>query len=249
MPGLVAGAQDMLRRALADGDGRLIVGLSGGKDSLVTLDLACRAAGAEASERVLPFFMFLVRGLRCVEAGIEAAAARHRVRVVYFPHWILDRHLAGANLMPHPLWRAQRQSRAPLGINDIERAARAKIGAEAFIAYGHRMDESLPRRGMLKGRAGYLEKERRVYPLWNWSSKDVFAYLRARRIPLPVQLGKGDVSGVDLTLPAMSVLKEHYPDDYARVREVFPYVDALFVRAESIRAKAGEVEPSTKILS
>ncbi len=200
---------------------RVIVGLSGGKDSLATLDLAVEVFGAHG---VVCFFMYLVDGLRCVEAPVMAAVNRYHVRLVKYPHWVLANMIKYAVLRPHVEgcyeWSETKYT-------DIENAARADTGIE-WVATGQRMDESLERRGMLHKVSGFDEKRARLYPLWNWSARDVYSYLRWRRIAPPPAFGKGarGVSGINLAPATLRWVREFYPDDYEKIVEVFPWAGA-----------------------
>lgn len=207
--------------------GKIIIGLSGGKDSLATLDLAVREFGAE---NVSCYSMYLVKGLRCVETIIEWCRRRYKVDVHYLPHWQLGLAYKYATYMPHynvaANWRDTR-------LVDIEQLARKKTGAEWF-AYGHRMTDSIERVGMLKKNGGIDTVGHRVYPLWRWNEASVMAYLRQRKIPQPPRLTilKRSMTGVGFQVDVLLAIKQSYPDDFAKIVEKFPYVEAKIARHE-----------------
>lgn len=204
---------------------QVLVGLSGGKDSLVTLDLAVQVFG---SANVVAFAMYLVRGLRCFEGPIEIAAARHRIAVEYVPHWTLGNMMKYATLMSHRgdahLWRDTK-------LVDIEQLVRQRTGVD-WIVYGHRAGESIERRGMLNRCQGFNSDARRVYPVWRWRTEDVWSYMGARAIPPPPTFGKHRLSGVDLRPETLLYIREHFPDDYRKILEVFPFAEAQLRRWE-----------------
>lgn len=216
-----------LLREVHEKTDKIIVGLSGGKDSLVTLDLAVREFGAA---NVRCFFMYLVKGLRCVEAGISWCRRHYKVEVDFFPHWRLGLAYKYATYMPHrhgaDQWRDMRQV-------DIEQAARAKSEYE-WLAYGHRMTDSIERVGMLSKISGFDTVGRRVYPLWRWNEASVVAYLRSRKIPMPPKLTilKRSMTGVNFQEDTLLAIRERYPDDFAKIVEVFPYLPAKLARFE-----------------
>lgn len=206
---------------------KIIVGLSGGKDSLVTLDLCVREFGAS---NVHAFFMYFVKGLRCVETIIRWCERRYKIEVDYFPHWTLGLAYKYAIYMPHRTgtdqWRDMKQV-------DVENAARQKTGAE-WLAMGHRMTDSIERVAMLKGIAGIDTVGRRVYPLWRWNEAAVVAYMRMKKLPRPPKLTilKRSMSGVSFEEDTLLFLRDHFPDDYAKILKVFPYADAKLARFE-----------------
>lgn len=205
----------------------MIVGLSGGKDSLVTLDLCVREFGPA---RVRPFFMYLVKGLRCVEDTLRWCERRYGVEVLFMPHWRLGLAYKYATYMPHRSgadgWRDTR-------LKDIEQAVRAELGA-VWIAYGHRMNDSIERVGMLSRNGGLDSVGHRVYPLRSWNEASVAAYLRARRIPPPPRLTilKRSMTGVNFQEDTLIAIRDNYPDDFALIVEKFPYLPAKLARHE-----------------
>jgi 3'-phosphoadenosine 5'-phosphosulfate sulfotransferase (PAPS reductase)/FAD synthetase len=236
----LAEARQLLRRAHEKTD-RILVGLSGGKDSLVTLDLAVAEFGAA---NVVAFSMYLVAGLRCFEGPIDAAARRLGVRVEYVPHWMLGRLYKWAVLMHHlPGCAEWRETE----LGDIEATVRKRTGID-WIAYGHRAAESIERRGMLNRNQGFAAEQRRVYPIWRWRSSaavnDVWWYMAARQIPPPPTFGRHRLSGVGLDAPTLKFISEHYPDDYERICVVFPNVLAAVGPRPSKRHTLDRIDPN-----
>jgi phosphoadenosine phosphosulfate reductase len=206
---------------------KVIVGLSGGKDSLVTLDLCIRAFGAD---RVKAFHMYLVRGLRCVEDGLRRCEQRYGIEVLYVPHWMLGQAYKNATYMPH---RRRADGWRDMKLTDVEQAVRAKLGSD-WIAYGHRMNDSIERVGMLSRNEGLDRTGHRVYPLRSWNEASVVAYLRARRISLPPKLTilKRSMTGVSFHEDVLIAIRDQFPDDFELIIEKFPFIEAKLARYE-----------------
>lgn len=223
----LAEAVELIRAAAAESPDGLIVGLSGGKDSLVILDLCVRELGAD---RVRAFHMYMVRGLRCVEDGLRRCERRHGIEIVYVPHWMLGQAYKNATYMPH---RSRADGWRDTRLGDIEMAVRAKLGP-MWIAYGHRMCDSIERVGMLSRNGGLDRSGRRVYPLRSWNEAAVVAYLRARRIPLPPRLTilKRSMTGVSFQEDVLLAIREQFPDDFEKIVEKFPYLPGKLARFE-----------------
>lgn len=204
-----------------------LVGLSGGKDSLAVLDICM-----SVFKHVECYAMYLVPGLRCVEESIQRATARYGVTVHPVPDWFLGQAIRAAIYRPHVYqamgWRATKAVH-------VEATLRKQTGI-TWIAYGHRMDESLERRGMLHSISGFDEKGSRIYPIWDWSAADVWSYLRARKVQPPPSLGGGHA--VRLNTACFKWLREHYPDDLERIYEYFPFSRAILKREEFLERRA-----------
>ncbi len=262
----------------------ILVGLSGGKDSLACVDLCIRAGFSDVQCYALHF----IPGLECFDKPVDDAARRlgarfqierakaegrtGAVRVVPLTvHKLM--HPSGAlalmsgTFRPHIDEVVKKRLPKPT-MNDAFATARRMSGIQ-LLCTGERMDESLQRRGQLHGHAhcdrthhgpdqcgelnpatstkagrpicefehegwlgAYTAKEMRVWPLWDWSARDVVNYLRARQIPVPGGLGKRNMSGIDLRLETLTYLKQNYPNDYERILEAFPDAEVQFKRAE-----------------
>jgi phosphoadenosine phosphosulfate reductase len=216
-----------LLRAVHAKTDKILVGLSGGKDSIVVLDQCVREFGAKNTHA---YFMYLVSGLRCAEMTIDHCERRFGIKVHRFPHWRLSLIYKNAMYMPH--WSGAHTGRLLRQV-DIERAARAASGCE-WLAYGHRLADSIERIAMLKQCKGFDTKGRRVYPIMRWNEASVYAYLRQRKFPLPPKLSilKRQMTGVGFNEDTLLNIRERFPDDYAKIVEVFPYLPARLARYE-----------------
>ena len=198
--------------------GKVIVGVSG-KDSLAVLDLLHRA-GFELH----PYHLYIVPGLEFRERWLRWLERRYDVEVLRWPHPDLS------YLVRHGVYRHPLPEFPVLEFNDVFDGLRRELGAE-WIATGEKMIDSLQRRGMMKRHAPeYLERDRRVaWPIADWNDRQVKAYLRQRRIPLPPEyaaLGRG-WGGSPFEKEAIRWLRDKHPGDFRRYRLFFPAVEAV----------------------
>jgi 3'-phosphoadenosine 5'-phosphosulfate sulfotransferase (PAPS reductase)/FAD synthetase len=224
---ILSAARRRARRAAELSGGSIMVGLSGGKDSLTTLDICCREF-----ERVEAFYMYLVKGLECVERSVIAAADRHKVKLHMVPHWDLARMFKYAVLRPHVNGVGKKLN--VLKLRDTEAHLRKETGINWF-AYGERGSDSFARWFYTHLNDGVHIPWRRCFPIWDWRDREVHDYVRARKIPVPPRIGRegyGGTSGFNLQPENLAWLQEHYPEDYARVLRVFPYAGSQVKRLE-----------------
>lgn len=180
-----------LDRARAESP-RALVAFSGGKDSLVVMDMATRTF-----DSVVAFFMYLVPGLKCAEAGIEAALQRwgNKIeRVEYYPHWLTSKLIRngeycdfGSKAERMPEWK----------LNDVYSLAMRDSGIPFVLTGAKAADSGWRRRFMT---TAYRDAIRN--PIAKWHKYDVLAYLRARNIPEPASSGKS-ATGIDLSVPSL----------------------------------------------
>lgn len=227
----LSGSRALLQKARDAGATRILVGLSGGKDSLVVTDLCVSVFG---QENVEAFSMYIVKDLRCCETPVRYAENRWKLKVHRVPHWSLGAKHKHAVFMPV---RRQALGWRDMKMVDVEALVKKMSGIE-WLAYGHRMDESLERRAMLHsygelyGQGGLNLAQKRAYPLWDWKARDVFSYMGARRIPRPPSFGITNASGLNFRLPTLKWLRANYPDDLEKLKVIYPFLDAAFKREE-----------------
>jgi phosphoadenosine phosphosulfate reductase len=197
----------------------VLVGFSGGKDSLVCLDLCVRVF-----KKVVPFFMYLVPDIEICNQALEYAKERYGLPVIQYPHWLIFRLLKYGIYCDYN--EKNNQEIPELKINDIHKAIVHDTGIP-LVCWGAKKSDSMWRRRYFS-----INKFDQVcYPLKEWNKQDVFAYLRLNKIPIPDTAGV-TASGIDLSTKPVLWLHDKYPEDYAKIKEIFPFVEAIVKRRE-----------------
>jgi phosphoadenosine phosphosulfate reductase len=196
-----------------------LVAFSGGKDSLCVLDL-CR----RTFKRVVCFHMYFIPGLKCMEDAMAQAKERWGVEVIYYPHWVLFKALAGGAYCNEGYYK---QDMPDFSLHDIYTWAMQETGIP-LLATGAKKADSLWRR-----RYFYLarkwEEEGVFYPIKNWMQRDVLAYLSMRDIPVP-DSDSNTASGIDLAATSILWLHDKHPEDFKKLCQWFPYAEAVVYR-------------------
>lgn len=195
----------------------VVVAVSLGKDSIAMLDLCCKNF-----RYVYPYFMYVVKGLEFQETYIRYIEKRYNVEMLRVPHFMLGvMYLAGmfrdTNRFTNECPR--------ITPNDVVEYVRNYFNCE-WVAFGEMICESISRNAMLKGIDGVDTMRKKIYPLAEWNPKKVKSYLEMHKIQLSPEYRYCKRSIGDLRPENLDVLKEHFPNDYARVKEVFPYIEA-----------------------
>lgn len=203
---------------------RVAVMVSGGKDSICTLDVCVKAFGAENVSGAL---MYLVKGLDCEWEHARTLERRFGIKVHGIPHWTLSHLLKESAYRPYV---AGSERIKALRQPDVEAYIRQKLGVE-WIAWGNRAADSVVRNAYLKRIQGVDQKFKRFYPIWTWKKRDVYPYLKGRKLPIPrIVGGRVAMGGVALTAEFLVWCQEHYPQDIPKILEVFPFAWTLVER-------------------
>lgn len=197
-------------QSVRERSGGCILFCSLGKDSLALLDLVY-----PYFERVVCVFMYFVRGLEHIERRIGWLKAKYPgIEFVQVPHWNLTYILRGGlYCVPNPRVRLLR-------LADVVRAARLRYGIR-YVFLGMKKADSMNRRLML-GRYVNRENDGLVYPLADWTQRDVLGYMRQHGLPELIRYSLKASSGTGFNLDCMLWMRENYLRDLERIYRVFP---------------------------
>lgn len=201
-----------------------------GKDSLVLLDLL-----APRFKRVVCIFMYFVDGLEHVEKYIKWAERRYP-NIVFdrIPHWNLSYvHRGGLYCQP-----TTRQEEKLQKLRDVIDLMRAKHGIQDTFL-GMKKSDSLNRRLMLNtyDQTTYDNKGL-IYPLADWTQKEVLAYMKQKSIPLPIRYSEKASGGVGFNLDCFLWMRKNAPQDLAKVLEAYPLSERILWEYDNRNTKA-----------
>lgn len=199
---------------------RVIVAVSGGKDSAVTLDLCARFFS-----EVHAFFMYLVPGLSFQEAVLRHYEARYGIVIERVPHPML------ADWMRYGVFRKADYSVPRITVPDVYHHLRLKRDAW-WVAAGERIADSTIRRAMIKKSSSIDAKRGRVYPVAHFRKADVLRYVDRHRLKVAPESRVLGHSFRSLEPKEMALVRRHYPADFERIKAWFPFVEAGVFRFE-----------------
>jgi 3'-phosphoadenosine 5'-phosphosulfate sulfotransferase (PAPS reductase)/FAD synthetase len=228
--GVLADSREHIKRvAEMAGDTPVIVMLSGGKDSVITLHLVREVF---APERVKCVHLGLCKGLRVTEAVLDTVCKRYGVTWHWYPHVLAAAYLRDARYRKPNLVEVQQLSKR-LVYRDIEAHARKDLGAE-WVFDGQRKADSLERRGMIKQWGVVDEQHKRAHPIADWSHRNAEAFVAAKSLPTVPWLDpkSRNGSGIGLDHGTLVALRDRYPDDYATLERAYPFIGGIIARQE-----------------
>lgn len=209
----------MLRGRAAQSDS-CIVAYSGGKDSLAVMDMCVKSF-----KTVVPFFMYFVPGLECVEKQMAYCKERWGLEVMMYPHWLLYKCVARGIFCDE---HYSKDDLVELSLLEIYSWVRQETGIH-WLATGAKKSDSIWRRKCYF--ASTKSWDWAIYPLKEWGKFDVFAYLEANKIPIPDSSGK-NATGIDLSTPSLLWLHDKHPNDFKKLLRYFPFAEAVVKRRD-----------------
>lgn len=188
-----------------------------GKDSIVLLDLIY-----PHFKRIVCVFMYFVKGLEHVERWINWVKSRYpNVEFVQVPHWNLTYVLrSGTYCVRNPKVKL-------LKLRDVVDAMRLKYGLH-YCFLGMKKADSMNRNLMLKRMEGeHYESMGLVYPLAEWTQKNVLAYMKQHNLPSPVRYGKTASNGIGFNIDCFLWMRQNFPQDLQKIYKVFPMSERI----------------------
>lgn len=204
------------------------LGFSTGKDSL-----CCALILKEMGIPFTPFFFFHIPDLEFVERNIRMYEDLLDMQVVRLPHPMLYDYLRHQDFMPpNMVYYVDSLAFPKLSFEDLIDCHLASIGdpGDHYDVVGQRASESLNRRLVFRKQGFFNHAHKKVYPICDWNTKDVLAYLDAKGVPLTPDYKIWNRSFDGLKYQFLFGVKQHYPDDWQRIKDLFPLIELELFR-------------------
>lgn len=196
---------------------RVLVAFSGGKDSVVTLDVCM-----QYFKHVEAFFMYQIRGLSFQESILRYYEDRYGIPIHRIPHFELSQWLR------YGLFRNYDFDCPIVSIKETYDYMRDNTDIW-WIAAGERIADSVWRRAMIK-RSGTIDIKRgRFFPIAEWNKDDVRAYIRQRKLRVGIESSRLGFSFRSLMGHDLMKIKDFFPQDYALIQRWFPLIDVSII--------------------
>jgi hypothetical protein len=211
---------------------RVLLKFSGGKDA-IAVALAIR----EHFDEIVPLFLYLVPGLSFVDEAMD-----YYERKLFDGRKILKApHPAVFEWMYHSTYMCPASAAVAAAANlpvpeyeDINEAVREQEGlpSNCLAATGVRYSVNMTRVQLVRKHGPILYKSGTWMPVWDWNKREVLDCLRHHDIKLSADYAVANKSFDGLHISYIYPIKKHFPEDYKKILEWFPLLDAEIWRHE-----------------
>jgi phosphoadenosine phosphosulfate reductase len=209
---------------------RVCVFYSGGKDSLVTLDLAVRVFGAS---RVTGFFKFTVPDLEIEQAPIRWAEEKYGVQIVQAPKlYFFIWKWVGAFCDATPALKRFLKRDPPLKWTI---AWGMELTGCRHVLTGMKDSDGLKRRQFFANCRDSADSIWRGvhHPIRHWRKSDVLGWIQQHGLYRPPTYShRAATTGVGLNHKGLCWLHDEHPEDFRRLERWFPYIGACVARRD-----------------
>lgn len=198
---------------------RLLIGLSGGKDSLCLCELVKMAEVTNVSY----FNMEFLPDLQVQYDLLQYACQRFNIpyeQIIKVP----SEHFCNCMHFSAYTWYSEQAKK------DFPKTSRRMVFSyiakkyKGTIVTGAKKCDSMAIERKINQNATV-----EMYPLVNWTLEDVLTFMELRNIKIPEQTKQG-CRGVGLEDEDIMFIYNHYPEDFAKIEEIFPFVRAVLLK-------------------
>jgi predicted phosphoadenosine phosphosulfate sulfurtransferase len=206
------------------------LGFSTGKDSV-----ACALLLRELKVKFIPVFFYHCPDLEFVERNLKMYEDFFETEIIRMPHPMLYDYLRHQDFMgPDAIDYFFDLDIPHLTFEQLIGCHLDSIGIpeDLWDVVGMRASESFNRRMVFRKQGFFNEKKKKVFPIAEWNKKDVLAYLTEQKCPLTPDYDIWGRSFDGLKYQFLFGVKQRYPEDYARLKQLFPLLDIELFRYE-----------------
>lgn len=211
----------------------ILLSFSGGKDSIAMwLWLRDRI-------EITPYFLYLVPGLQSDNEMLAYYERFFGQKIHRMPHPILYEALNGLDYQPPDRVAKILAARLPdFNFADVDYMVAKQFipeGNDYYCAVGMRAADNLDRRYMMMQNGVLGDKSRKFYyAIWDWKIDQVWEIIRREKCKLPAAYRYSGRTIVALDYQFLKPIKINYPEDYLKLLEWFPLLEAEFYRWEHL---------------
>lgn len=247
---------DHICRYVAERTDTILLSFSCGKDSIAAW-LHCK----KYFKNIIPFMFYVVPDLKFVEASIKYYENFFGTHIIRLPHPAFLRMLTNSLFQPfgselYLLEHSNLQEAIYDHITIADCIRKAKnLDMNLPVAVGVRAADSA-RRQLVVRKNGVISTNRKTfYPIFDYKKEDVVNIIRQANLKLPFDYHMFYRSYDGLMYLYVEPIKRYFPEDYERIKEYFPMVEAeikrVQYREEYLKRKDGtykeeEIKPQEK---
>jgi 3'-phosphoadenosine 5'-phosphosulfate sulfotransferase (PAPS reductase)/FAD synthetase len=210
---------------------RALLAFSGGKDSVAAALYLQRHF-----KEVIPLFLSIIPGLSFVDemlAYYERHLFRRPIRTAPHPAFLrwVSHHLYAdpvqAAVVDACCWPRLDMA----GVENLFRRSEG-LPMDALVATGIRAEDSPVRRLSLQRYGPITLSKRKWHPIWDWSKRETVDYIERAGLRLSREYAWMPRSFASIHASSIFPIKKHAPNDYARILEWMPLIEAQLWRYE-----------------
>jgi hypothetical protein len=209
------------------------IGFSTGKDSVVGLDMLIKAG-----IQPYPIFFYQVPNLEFIENNLKMYEDYFKVKIARMPHPILYDHLRHQDWQPYIETLTIGQIKFDKLTFDHATKVWLRNSNITDVEYDcncMKMADSLNRRLTLSKKPDIDHDKKTIYLTKYFTKTEIFDYIKRNNIPLTKDYEIFGISWDGLAYHFSCGVKKYYPNDWEKIKEYFPLIDAEIFRYKLVK--------------
>ncbi|MBO9657507.1 MAG: hypothetical protein J7527_01650 [Chitinophagaceae bacterium] len=225
-------SQDLCEKIAAKNNGQTMLAFSGGKDAV--------SAWVELRKyfhTIVPVYYYLIPELSFVEKTLAYYEDFFDTKIIRLPNPNLIRMLnAGVFQTPSTNVIIEKTGIPDVKREDLLEYVKQDRGLDTgmYVAIGNRMFDNLARYRTISKHGPVNHSLKTFYPTYDFKIDDVVASCKSAGVKLPVDYHIWGKSFDGLDYRFIRPLKDHFPDDYQKIKSFFPFIDLEIMRYEHL---------------
>lgn len=210
--------------------GVTLLRFSCGKDAI-----ACWIQLRRYFHTIIPIYHYLHPDLQFVNDSLSYYEDFFKTEIIRVPNSKLYQHLNSGLYQDVDSWRGVQEYQLPNFDNDdVNEIVKKQRGIDKYTmtAIGVRAADSLNRQLSIKKHGAVNEGRKTFYPVYDWNIEKLATEIKQAGCKLPIDYKIWGKSFDGLDYRFIKPLKEHFPNDYEKIKVLFPLIDVELKRYE-----------------
>lgn len=184
---------------------------------------------------IIPIYHYLHPDLQFVNDSLSYYEDFFKTEIIRVPNSKLYQHLNSGLYQDVDSWRGVQEYQLPNFDNDdVNEIVKKQRGIDKYTmtAIGVRAADSLNRQLSIKKHGAVNEGRKTFYPVYDWNIEKLATEIKQAGCKLPIDYKIWGKSFDGLDYRFIKPLKEHFPNDYEKIKVLFPLIDVELKRYE-----------------
>lgn len=184
---------------------------------------------------IIPIYHYLHPDLQFIEDSLKYYEDFFKTQIIRVPNHLLYRHLNTGLYQTKESWENIKSYQLPNFDNDdVNELIKEERGLSKYVmtGIGVRAADSINRQFSIKKHGAVNEGRKTFYPIYDWKIDRLVDEIKQSGCKLPIDYKIWGKSFDGLDYRFIKPLKEHFQNDYEKLKELFPLIDVELHRYE-----------------
>jgi hypothetical protein len=226
------GSADFMQRMSDKTGGTCLLAFSTGKDAIASwVELR------KYFHTIVPVYYYMIPKLSFIEKTLSYYEDFFQTTVIRLPNPNLYRMLNAGTFQTMTSWKTIHSFQFPKVLREqLCEYVKEDFGIDkgAYTAIGNRMYDNMMRYRAITKYGPVNDKIKTFFPIYDYKIADVVKSIKEAGVKLPVDYRIWGKTFDGLDYRFIRPVRDLYPDDYEKIRELFPFIDLEIMRYECI---------------